>query len=113
MAEVTRERLEAALREIAAKWRKPHGDCGEDNHEHDCFCSVYDDCAEGLDAALAASVAEPPKTDEALFERCRDIAAEECAKYETSGIDTWTIAQRIINEVRAVAEKAPAPKDKS
>jgi hypothetical protein len=58
MTEVTRERLEAALRELVVKWHKPHGDCKEDNHEYDCFCSVYDDCAEELEAALAASVAE-------------------------------------------------------
>jgi hypothetical protein len=38
-----------ALKTLAEKWRKPHEDCKEDNHVFDCFCSVYDDCADELE----------------------------------------------------------------
>ena len=42
------------LRKLITKWRKPQGDCAEDNHAHDCFCPVFDECADELEALLPA-----------------------------------------------------------
>jgi hypothetical protein len=41
-----------ALKELARKWRQPHDECTEDNHVFDCFCSVYDDCADELESEI-------------------------------------------------------------
>ena len=43
-----------ALKALATAWRKPQGDCkSEDNHEFDCQCPVYDDCADALEDLVA------------------------------------------------------------
>jgi len=46
------------LKILAWEWRQPHGDCTEDNHEFDCQCPVYDDCADELENRIAKLAAK-------------------------------------------------------